>query len=235
MRHAVYFVPPPNDPLGRLATQWLGRDSFTGNTVTMPQVGSLTSADVAYHTAAARRYGFHATLKAPFRLARGVGEQELVGAFQGFCANEDAFVVPRMKITRMGGFFALVPARPSLEIDALACKTVLAFERFRAPLSEAEIARRQPGSLTVAQLRNLHRWGYPHVLDTFRFHMTLTGRVAESDRRAVETALQEWFAPVIDLPMHLASLSLMIEPEPGAPFRVREHARLEPLNQRMTA
>ena len=148
---------------------------------------------------------------------------------------ETAFIVPRMKIARIGRFFALVPARPSLEIDALACKTVMAFERFRAPLSEADIARRQPGSLTIAQLRNLHRWGYPHVLDTFRFHMTLTGPVPESDRATVEHALQEWFAPVIDLPMNLGSLSLMREAEPGAPFRVHEHAPLHLLNERMTA
>lgn len=235
MRHAIYFVPPPGDPLGRISTRWLGRDVFTGTVSDNPAVGRLSPADVAFHTASARRYGFHATMKAPFRLARGRGEGELVQAFLDFCRDETAFIVPRMKIARIGRFFALVPARPSLEIDALACKTVMAFERFRAPLSEAEIARRQPGSLTIAQLRNLHRWGYPHVLDTFRFHMTLTGPVPESDRATVEHALQEWFAPVIDLPMNLGSLSLMREAEPGAPFRVHEHAPLHLLNERMTA
>jgi len=235
MRHAIYFVPPPDDQLGRIATQWLGRDVFTGTASPNPAVGGLTSAEVAFQTAAARRYGFHATMKAPFRLAMGKGHSDLVSAFLDFCADETGFSVPRMKVSRIGRFFALVPARPSPEIDALACKAVLAFDRFRAPMSEAEMARRQPGSLTVAQLRNLYRWGYPHVLDTFRFHMTLTGPVPDSDCARVETALHEWFAPVIDLPMNFGSLSLMIEAEPGAPFRVHEHAPLGILNERMTA
>ncbi len=235
MRFAIYFVPPPDDRLGRIATRWLGRDPHTGRNLAPAPVGRLSAADVAFHTAAARRYGFHATMKAPFRLADGVTEAQLADAFRAFCADEDGFVVPRLKIDRIGRFFALVPARPSLEIDAIAGKTVMAFDRFRAPLSEAEKTRRQPDRLSVAQLRNLYRWGYPHVLDTFRFHMTLTGQVPDQERPAVADALAEWFAPVIDQPMQFGSLSLMIETEPGAPFLVREHCPLGALNQRMTA
>lgn len=235
MRFAIYFVPPPLDSLGHRAAQWLGRDPHTGNASPLVPVGRLTADDVAFHTSSARRYGFHATMKAPFRLADGRSEAELSEALRTFCASEFAFVVPRMKISRIGQFFALMPARPSVEIDAIACKTVMAFERFRAPLNDAETARRQPDKLSAAQLRNLFRWGYPHVLDTFRFHMTLTGQVPDSDHDTVAAALNEWFAPVIRQPMHFGSLSLMTEAEPGAPFLVREHCPLGALNERMTA
>lgn len=235
MRLAIYFVPLPETPLGGRAAQWLGRDPHTGDRSPTMGAGSLSAADVAFHTASARRYGFHATMKAPFRLADGRSESELADGFRAFCANERGFIVPRLKISQIGRFFALVPADPSPEIDAIACKTVMAFERFRAPLNDAETARRQPDKLSAAQLRNLFRWGYPHVLDTFRFHMTLTGQVPDSDRQAVAAALNEWFAPVIDQPMPFDSLSLMTEAEPGAPFLVCDHCPLGALNERMTA
>ncbi|MDF1721986.1 MAG: DUF1045 domain-containing protein [Minwuia sp.] len=235
MRFAIYFVPPPGDPLGQTAARWLGRDPHTGDSLPGAPVGRLTAEDVAFHTAAARRYGFHATMKAPFRLARDTTETALEEAFRTFCSREASFVVPCLKIDRIGPFFALVPARPAPEIEALACKTVMAFERFRAPLSDAELARRQPDRLSVAQLRNLHRWGYPHVLDTFRFHMTLSGPVPHSDQATVQAALDEWFAPVIGQPLHFGSLSLMTEAEPGAPFLVRHYCPLATLNERMSA
>src|SRR5690606_24575986 len=77
MRYAIYFTPERDHPLTRKAAQWLGRDAFGGETLPPSSAAPLSAAEVAFQTAAARRYGFHATLKAPFRLAEGTSESEL--------------------------------------------------------------------------------------------------------------------------------------------------------------
>ena len=235
MRYAIYFTIAPDQELGRAATEWLGRDAFTGERVPLPLVDALDTSEIAFHTAAARRYGFHATLKAPFRLSPSTTEAELIEALHTFAGREDPFTMPALRIARLSRFFALVPSAPSPELDAFACNVVMNFDRFRAPLTEEELARRHPEQLSVAQLRNLYRWGYPHVLDCFRFHMTLTGPVQDHEAEAVGNALQEWFDPLLGRPVQIDSLSLFVESEPGAPFLVREHVRMGAASQRMSA
>lgn len=235
MRYAVYFAPAPEAPLARTAARWLGRDAYSGQTMAAPLLDVLNPAEIAFHTASARRYGFHATMKAPFRLAPGLTEAELLQAFDTFCETEMAFTVPEMIISRLGAFFALVPAVESLELNALACQAVMAFDRFRAPMTESELSRRNPSALKTAELRNLYRWGYPYVLDTFRFHMTLTGRVANDEAPAVQDALQQWFAPVLKQPVAIDHMALFVEPEPGAPFVVHTARRLGTGARRLTA
>ena len=92
MRYAIYFTPPRDSLLTRLAASWLGRDPFTGSSVPSPSVTGFTPAEIAFHTAAARRYGFHATLKAPFQLAVGETEARLAQAVADFAAESEPFV-----------------------------------------------------------------------------------------------------------------------------------------------
>ena len=75
------------------------------------------------------------------------------------------------------------------------------FDRFRAPITEAEIERRNPDQLSPAQFRYLCQWGYPYVFEAFRFHMTLTGRVGREDSPRVRAALEELFAGIIGRPL----------------------------------
>lgn len=226
MRYAIYYTPPEGDPLTRLAASWLGRDAFTGATSAPPAVAPLTAAEIAFHAAAARRYGFHATLKAPFRLAPGETERSLVAAFDAWCAAARPFEAPRLVLKRLDGFMALVPAERSEALDRFAGDVVAAFDRFRAPLSDAEIERRNPDALTPAQLKNLHQWGYPYVFEAFRFHMTLTGRVAEAEAPQVAAAIATHFGTALERPLAVGSLALFVEPEPGAPFTVRAFREL---------
>ena len=60
-------------------------------------------------TAAPRRYGFHATLKAPFHLAEGRSAPELEAALHGFASTEHGFDIT-MNMALFGGFLALVLA-----------------------------------------------------------------------------------------------------------------------------
>ncbi|MEX3007367.1 DUF1045 domain-containing protein [Hoeflea sp. TYP-13] len=220
MRYALYFAPPLNDPLTRIATNWLGRNAFTDETMEAPAITGLNDAEVAFHTAAPRRYGFHGTLKAPFELSKDTSEADLVAAITAFSTTVPAFEIPRLVIRRIGPFFALVPKEPVAELAELAGRAVREFDRFRAPLSEAEVERRAPQNLTPAQLANLQRWGYPYVFEEFRFHMTLTGPVNAGDAVRVKRALHAFFDPVLSEPVEVRNIALFTEAERGAPFRV---------------
>jgi putative phosphonate metabolism protein len=220
MRYAIYYTPPETSPLVRTGAAWLGRDAFSGQPLPHPADAILPAETVSRLTAAARRYGFHATLKAPFRLKEGRSEAELTAALDDFAASAAPFPIA-LGIGRIRGFLALAPKGENAALDRLAARVVAAFEAFRAPLTEADVARRDPDRLAPQALENLHRWGYPYVFDTFRFHMTLTGRVTPEESERVEGALRRLFEPPLTEPLIFASLALFTEREPGAPFLVR--------------
>lgn len=235
MRYAIYFTPAQTDPLTRIAANWLGRDPFTGVTSPAPAVGDLTQAEVAFHTAAARRYGFHATLKAPFRLVEGESEATLRKAMENYAADMAPVIIPRLVIKQLDGFFALVPGEKLPGLNSLADEVVVAFDRFRAPLSETEIERRNPDALSPAEFRNLCQWGYPYVFEAFRFHMTLSGRAAEAEAPRIRAAIEAFFAPVLDKPVTIGGLALFVEPEAGAPFTVQSYHPLGSRRERKSA
>jgi putative phosphonate metabolism protein len=234
MRFAIYFTPPRDEPLTRLAADWLGRDPFSGAPAQPPAVSTLSPAEIAYHTAAPRRYGFHATLKAPFQLLSTETETTLADGLAGFASRTERFFV-RLVIGRIDGFFALVPAAPAPLLNRLADDVVESFDRFRAPLSEAEMERRNPDALSAEEFRNLHRWGYPYVFETFRFHMTLTGRVGAGEADRVRAALDEVFGPLIASPVAIDGLALFAEPEAGAPFGVHSYSPFARREERKSA
>ncbi len=221
MRYAIYFTPGQNDPLTRVAASWLGRDPFTGESVEVPSLPQLSADEIAYQTASARRYGFHATLKAPFRLSDGASVAELELALAAFAAEAEPVLLPELAPARLDGFLALVPGVQTPELERFADAVVTEFDRFRAPLTEPEIRRRNPDSLNPQEFRNLLRWGYPYVFDCFRFHMTLTGRVADHDLPRVRAAIDAAFGQTLERPAAIDGLALFVEPEPGAPFLVQ--------------
>lgn len=235
MRYAIYFTPAQPEPLTRMAANWLGRDAFTGEMFAPVARGPLGADTVARITASPRRYGFHATLKAPFRLAPGQSEGDLIAALESFAQQTPAFAVAEMVVGNIGGFFAIVPNAGSDALDDFAGRVVTAFERFRAPTTDAEIARRNPDHLSPVELSNLRDWGYPYVFESFRFHMTLSERIEPDHRAAVAGVLEEMFDPILPTPFPIEGLALFVEPEPGAPFRVRSFVRLGATVERKSA
>lgn len=221
MRYALYFTPPQNDPLTAAAAAWLGRDAFSGEQLTQPPSGEFSRDHLAQLTADPRRYGFHATLKAPFELAIGKCEGDLLQALSAFCLETPAFDIPEIVVGQLGSFFALVPARLHTPLQDFATRVVEVFEPFRAPLSDADVSRRKPEKLTEPQRRNLDRWGYPYVFDEFRFHMTLTGQVPEEYAAAMRRVLEEHFSAYCERPLPVGGLALFREEHRGAPFAVQ--------------
>ncbi|RWC47034.1 DUF1045 domain-containing protein [Mesorhizobium sp.] len=235
MRYAIYFTPRQDEPLARIAANWLGRDPFGAATRPVEALGELSAAEVAFHTASARRYGFHATLKAPFRLASSETEAALRAALDDFALATPVVTIPRLVVSQIDGFFALVPEGPLPALNRFADDVVRDFDRFRAPLTEAEIERRSPDSLKPDEFRNLCQWGYPYVFETFRFHMTLSGRASLQESPRLRAAIDSLFAQVLQRPVPVDALTLFVETEPGAPFMVLSHHALGRRPARRTA
>ena len=228
MRYALYFSPAADHPLTKTASRWLGRDAFTGETFPTPDVPGLSPGDVQALTADPRRYAFHATLKAPFELAAGRSEAELIETFEHLAATTEAFDIPNVVVGQLGRFFALVPDKVYPDLQEFAAQIVERFEPFRAQLSEADIARRKPETLSPEHRANLMRWGYPHVMDEFRFHMTLSDQVPPEQAPAMRETLQSRFANFINKPLSIDGLSIFVEAERGAPFTALRWMPLKP-------
>ncbi|MEP7173693.1 MAG: DUF1045 domain-containing protein, partial [Aestuariivirga sp.] len=169
MRHAVYYAPPAGSTLHRLGSSWLGRDAVRGEEVSQPKIAGLAEA-----TLEPARYGFHATLKAPFTLNSDMKRVELGDAVALLAVQMEMVTIPRLALRDIDGFLALVPDEPVPALSVLAEFCVCAVDAFRTPANEAELKRRRAANLTPRQEFLLMRWGYPYVLDEFRFHMTLT-------------------------------------------------------------
>jgi putative phosphonate metabolism protein len=217
-RFAIYYAAPPGSPLERFGTTWLGRDHGSGAPLPQPAVPGMTAERLQALTASPRRYGFHGTLKAPFRLATGCTGAELHAAARAFAASRSAFTLRPLVIADLEGFLAFVPAAPAAPLDDLAAACVTDFEPWRAPLSEAELARRLASRLSERQKDQLARFGYPHVFADFSFHMTLTERLAEPDKVILLPHLQTIGRPLEAEPFTVDAIAVYEEPEPGAPF-----------------
>lgn len=223
-RVAVYAAPGSgNDPyaadLLERAESWLGR-SAVGRTIEPGVPHGWTREAVDALTAEARRYGFHGTLKAPFRLADGRTLDELDEAVAGFAAGQPDVLIPQLALTRLGDFFALTPGADAAPLSALADDVVTVLDDFRAPLTESEIGRRNPEKLSERQRGFLARWGYPYVFDEFRFHLTVTDRVPTDQQEDVQQTLCTWFAGSLGRDIAVDVLAIFVEAEPGAPFEL---------------
>lgn len=219
-RFALYVAPPADSDLHDFAARWLGWDPETGTAVPATPAAGLSAARIAALTAEPRQYGFHGTLKPPFFLADGCDESQLIVALERFAATRRALRLP-LKMAALGSFLALRPAAPVPEMDALAADCVRDFDRFRAAPSEQELARRRTAGLTERQEGYLQQWGYPYVLEDFRLHFTLTGRIADdAEREAVLEYLSAETAALIRKPFEVRELCLFVQGEPGAPFRI---------------
>lgn len=235
MRYAIYYTPGEHEPLASVAAAWLGRNTFTGAPVARIAPLALSAEEIAFHTAGARRYGFHATLKAPFRLAEGETEERLDHELAAFAASAPPVSLGRLAPAMLDGFLALTPTLPLPELQRFAGSVVETFDRFRAPMTDAEFARRNPEALDAEEFRNLQRWGYPYVFDTFRFHMTLTGRVGAAEMPRIRGVIEQVFGPTLERPAAVDALALFVEPEPGAPFLVKSWHAMGRAEERKTA
>lgn len=223
-RYAIYWAPDPASALARTGAAWLGACPAGTPVAPAREPAGLPASRTAL-TERPRRYGLHATLKAPFRLAEGAAPWALDDALARLAADSAPAAAPRLVLDTSMGFVALRPAGPAPEVDALAAACVTALDAFRAPLTAAERAARGPEALDATETAHLDAWGYPYVLDRFRFHVTLTRGLPVDQAAQAAAALAPVFAPLLPEPFVLDALCLFGDPGGGAPFRLlRRHA-----------
>ena len=195
-RYAIYHASPPGSVSDRFGAALLGYDAWTGEDLPFPDDVLRKIADWRELTEDPRRYGFHATLKAPMSLAESRSEAELLAACADFARASRPIPIIRPVVSPISGFIAVTPAEPLDELQQLAADCVSAFDPFRAPLTPQDRARRSPEKLTPRQREYLDRWGYPYVMEEFRFHMTLTGRLDAARRGPILKMLRERFSTI---------------------------------------
>jgi hypothetical protein len=229
-RFAIYYSPHPDDERWRAGCLWLGRCAAQQRVLQQLDIVDFDRALQQRLTAAPRRYGWHATIKAPFRLAHGVTPADLLARLRTLAASMQPFDMPTLQVRQLDDFLALVPdplAYETANIHDLAQRCVIELQPLAAPLSDAELARRRKAGLTPQEDALLTRWGYPYVLEHYRFHMSLTGslkHISDAALRTLERAAITYFH---GLPAgRFDSLALFHEPAPGADFVLLDHVRM---------
>ncbi|MCA6107202.1 DUF1045 domain-containing protein [Bradyrhizobium cenepequi] len=225
-RYALYYAPAPGSALDRFGAEMLGYDAYRGGDLPFPEGMPPDWREI---TQDPRKYGFHATLKAPIALAEGKTEADLVGACEAFADTARQIPVIEPIVDSISGFIAMIPAKPSAELQQLAADVTRDFDSLRAPLMPQDRARRNPERLTPRQVEYLDRWGYPYVMEEFRFHMTLTGRLEAERREVVVPMLRERFAAIRLGTLPIDRLALFRQDDAASRFRIIGHWRIRAL------
>jgi putative phosphonate metabolism protein len=225
-RYAIYFATARGDVLDRFGADLLGYDVWTGED--RPFSPGVTEAEPDWRelTEDPRKYGFHATLKAPMALAEGKTEAELLAACAAFAGKPHRIPVIVPVVDAISGFIAVIPKGPSIELKQLAADCVIEFDAFRAPPTADDRARRNPARLTERQRDYLDRWGYPYVMEEFRFHMTLTGRILSPRRERVVAMLRDRFAATGLDRLAVDAIALFRQDDAKSRFRIIDRWRL---------
>lgn len=219
MRYAIYFTPAPDAALWRFGSSVLGYDSRARAAVGFPQHSLWLEPWFLRLQETPARYGFHATLKAPFELAEGVRERALLeraAVFSGVCAR---LCLPALEVALLDDFIALRPLSEDAELNRLAATCVREFDHLRAPLSSEDRARRLSQVLTPRQHAHLDRWGYPYVFEDFRFHMTLTGTIPKSFQARVLETLKALHRG-ISAPVWVDAISVLVQQKRQSHFEL---------------
>ncbi|AZP12617.1 MULTISPECIES: DUF1045 domain-containing protein [Undibacterium] len=220
-RYALYFAPETGSQWWLAGSLWLGRDSASSRALAQVPIAGLSKELLHHYTRDARRYGFHATLKAPFRLAQGYTLAVLEEKLSSFCSQQRPIIVPSPQVLWMGSFLSLRPNCECPSLDALAMRCVRQFAELSAPLNNTEMARRNSQALSLRQQELMQRWGYPYTEEEYRFHLTLSDTMTycdETHTNILRDAAVKHFQ--ITESMCIKGIALFCEDEPGADFRL---------------
>ena len=220
-RYAIYHMPAPG-PLAAFGAAWLGWDAVTGQPVPHPAIGDLPLS-IDQITETPRKYGLHATIKPPFRLSHGTAEADLNSALAEFCASQPTVTLEGLELAQLGRFLALRPIGDETALNALAAATVRGLDAYRAPLTEGELTRRRAAPLSPEQDALLLQWGYPYVMEAFRFHITLTSKLPKAAARQTADILEPLLKPLLPQPYVIEDLCLVGEASDGRFHLIARH------------
>ncbi len=217
-RFALYYAPQNGSSLAEAAASWFGRD---GDRLDLEQLvpEELSQQQFRKATSVPFHYGFHGTLKPPFHLAEIFSGQQLLEALEQFCKAKTIFSIKRLELAWIGNFLCLKPVEPSARLNRLARQTVIEFDQFRAPMSDAELEKRRNKELSPEQDNYLLQWGYPYIMNEFRFHLTLSSDVTQQqERELLEKEARRHFSDPLLQEVPVEGISLFVEEE-GNPMK----------------
>ena len=212
-RYAIYYT-APEGPMADFGAAWLGWDIATGMSVPHPTIQGLPE-DINELTTTPRKYGFHGTIKPPFRLADGKTIEDLHKSAKLLCNRLAPVCLDGLQLSKLGRFLALTPSGDASALAKLAGTLVRDLDVFRAPPTETELEKRRKAKLSPQQEQNLQDWGYPYVMDEFKFHLTLTGRLDAKVADNVHTALSKALVNTLPKPFEIKSMTLVGEGTDG--------------------
>jgi hypothetical protein len=224
-RYAIYFSPEPNTPLHEFSKRWLGvvDGGVDRKRDIIPTVPGMSPERVRTLTESTWRYGFHGTLKPPFELNPASSRDALLAAARIICKSLAPVELPPLELAIIGKFIALTPLSSSAKLEALAAQCVRTFEGFRMPLSDELMAHYMRNKLTVHQTQMLEHWGYPYVMEEFRFHISVTERIDDAaERAAMMAAIEVLAADVVKKPITIRELSVFYQPDRDHPMTILE-------------
>jgi hypothetical protein len=216
MRYAIYFCPTGDTALGRLGHDWLAESTPA------PELPGISAERRNALLVKVRRYGWHATIRAPFTPLAEVAYDDVRRAVISVANACASFELP-LRINHLAGFLAL---RPPVDEDSprqLAATCLGALLPLCAAPSGEVLERRSTG-LDAHEISLLQSHGYPYVLDRYRFHLTLSAPATEPE----EQAMRHWLEPrVAELPpTRVDALSICGEVTPGSAFELIERIAL---------
>ncbi len=217
-RYAIFAVPPRDSALWHFGCAWLGRDPEGGPTPPLPAGLTIPEKPVIE---APMRYGFHGTLKPPFKMHEETAPSALFDAVERLAEDLPTIRFERMIVRMIGRFLAIVPDPTPPALKDLAARLVIELDHFRMPPTQTELSRRRAAGLSERQETLLSKWGYPYVLDEFKFHMTLTGRMAEERLAELQSTLTEKALAAGALsPITFREVAIYAEAAPDSTFRL---------------
>ena len=208
-RYAIYFAPRESTSLAEFSQHWLGGEGDAINPFVIKP----------------RRYGFHATLKAPMRLAENMSFEKLCEQVDILSKKRAPVSLGFLKISQLGNFLALVPERSRVHgLNKLAWKCVRFLDPLRAPMTHKQIAQRK--NLKHLEQENFDQWGYPYVGNQFRFHMTLTNDLSKPELVQARSQLDDCIGNSLIEPVTIDSLCIFGDPGNGRQFELLERFTL---------
>lgn len=212
MRYAVYFCPAAGSALDVLGRAWLSVEALPG--VSAERWRALT-----VHV---RRYGWHATLCAPFALIESANYDDLRREVAGIARQASVIELP-LRLDHLASFLALRPSSSEERVKLLSEHCVRHLNALRAPATDVAWQRRAP-HLDDIELALFRQFGYPYVLDRYRFHLTVSAPAGDAEEHAVQT----WFAARLAHPIvaRIDALTLCCEKQPGQAFEQIERIPL---------
>lgn len=170
-----------------------------------------------------RRYGWHATLKAPFRLKKDLSVETLLAELQQLSHELTVFELPLLEVKRLKNFLALAPLENQRGIEKIAAAAQQCVEHLSPcaeSLTASEIAYRNESRLSEREQVLLQQWGYPYVKELYQFHFTLSDGLDTSSALEIHEltlAAKAWFD--FAQPLRFDRIALFVEESKGQDFK----------------